>query len=40
VDWEFVRRQTEPSPFAAAFFTLVEALAIAPPAAERATAAA
>jgi hypothetical protein len=37
IDWEFVRRRTESSPFAAAFFTLVEALGIssaaAPPAA-------
>ena len=31
IDWEFVRRRTAPSPFAAAFFTLVEALGIAPP---------
>jgi hypothetical protein len=30
VDWGFVRRQTASSPFAAAFFTLVEALGIAP----------
>ena len=29
IDWEFVRRPTESSPFAAAFFTLVEALGIA-----------
>ena len=31
IDWGFVRRQTAPSPFAAAFFTLVESLGIAPP---------
>jgi hypothetical protein len=30
IDWEFVRSRTAPSPFAAAFFTLVEALGIAP----------
>ena len=30
IDWEFVRDRTESSPFAAAFFTLVEALGIAP----------
>jgi hypothetical protein len=30
IDWEFVRSRTEASPFAAAFFTLVEALGIAP----------
>ena len=40
VDWGFVRRQTAPSPFAAAFFTLVESLGIAPPAVGRAIAAA
>ena len=34
IDWDFVRARTESSPFAAAFFTLVEALGIAP-AAER-----
>jgi hypothetical protein len=30
IDWEFVRERTAPAPFAAAFFTLVEALGIAP----------
>lgn len=30
IDWEFVRARTETSPFAAAFFTLVESLGIAP----------
>jgi hypothetical protein len=30
IDWEFVRKRTAPAPFAAAFFTLVEALGIAP----------
>ena len=30
VDWGFVRGRTGGSPFAAAFFTLVEALGIAP----------
>ena len=30
IDWEFVRERTTPAPFAAAFFTLVEALGIAP----------
>lgn len=34
VDWDFVRTRTESSPFAAAFFTLVESLGIAPPAGE------
>jgi hypothetical protein len=34
VDWEFVRVRTESSPFAAAFFTLVESLGIAPRAGE------
>jgi Nucleotidyl transferase of unknown function (DUF2204) len=33
IDWEFVRGRTETSPFAAAFFTLVESLGIAPAAA-------
>ena len=32
VDWDDVRRRTEASPFARAFFTLVEGLGIAPPA--------
>jgi hypothetical protein len=40
IDWAFVRRQTATSPFAAAFFTLVEALGIAPPTVVRAIAAA
>ena len=40
VDWGFVRRQTASSPIAAAYFTLVEALGIAPPAVGRAIAAA
>jgi hypothetical protein len=40
IDWAFVRRQTATSPFAAAFFTLVEALGIAPPTVARAIAAA
>jgi len=31
IDWEFVRARTVSSPFAAAFFTLVESLGIAPP---------
>ena len=30
IDWRFVRERTAASPFAAAFFTLVEALGIAP----------
>jgi hypothetical protein len=30
IDWEFVKERTAASPFAAAFFTLVEALGIAP----------
>jgi len=30
IDWAYVRRRTETSPFAAAFFTLVESLEIAP----------
>jgi hypothetical protein len=30
IDWDFVRSETAGSPFAAAFFTLVEALGIAP----------
>ena len=30
IDWAYVRRRTETSPFAAAFFTLVESLDIAP----------
>jgi hypothetical protein len=30
IDWAFVREQTEGSPFAAAFFTLVEELGIVP----------
>jgi hypothetical protein len=30
IDWDFVRAETAGSPFAAAFFTLVEALGIAP----------
>ena len=30
IDWDFVRGRTESSPFAAAFFTLVESLGIAP----------
>ena len=30
IDWGFVRARTETSPFAAAFFTLVESLGIAP----------
>jgi Nucleotidyl transferase of unknown function (DUF2204) len=34
IDWKFVRDRTRPSPFAAAFFTLVEALGVAPPADE------
>ena len=33
IDWEFVRGRTETSPFAAAFFTLVESLGIVPAAA-------
>jgi hypothetical protein len=37
VDWEFVRARTEGSPFAAAFFTLVESLGIAPRAGETLT---
>lgn len=32
IDWDAVRRRTSGSPFAAAFFTLVEALDVAPPA--------
>ena len=39
IDWAYVRRRTESSPFAAAFFTLVESLDIAPPAGEPAVAA-
>ena len=39
IDWVYVRRRTETSAFAAAFFTLVEALDIAPPEAEPAVAA-
>jgi hypothetical protein len=31
VDWDDVRRRTAPSPFAKAFFTLVEELGIVPP---------
>lgn len=31
VDWESVRRRTESSPFARAFFTMVEGLGIVPP---------
>jgi len=31
IDWDFVRARTGSSPFAAAFFTLVEGLGIAPP---------
>ena len=30
IDWAYVRRRTESSAFAAAFFTLVESLDIAP----------
>jgi hypothetical protein len=33
IDWETVRQRTEASPFAKAFFTLVEALGIVEPAA-------
>ena len=36
VDWEFVRERTEESPFARAFFTLVEELGIVEPAADAA----
>jgi aminoglycoside-2''-adenylyltransferase len=36
VDWEFVRARTEESPFARAFFTLVEELGIVEPAADAA----
>jgi hypothetical protein len=39
VDWDLVRRRTDGSPFAAAFFTLVELLGIAPPATRAAAAA-
>jgi hypothetical protein len=31
IDWDFVRERTAPSPFARAFFTLVEELGIVAP---------
>lgn len=36
IDWETLRARTEHSPYARAFFTLVEGLGVAPAAAERA----
>ena len=34
IDWEDVRQRTEASPFAKAFFTLVESLGVVEPGAE------